>query len=104
MLPEGLEWLAVPPWVVRYLVGLSLRFPHPYEYIIPQLERKVNSFFKKIFDRFRRTTSKSSVNKEDGFPSSIFICRMRSILLNLLHPRNHSWTISEQVFPQHNKT
>lgn len=38
LLNIGWEWLAVPPWVLRLLVGLSLRFPHPYKYIIPQRE------------------------------------------------------------------
>ena len=41
-----------------FVVGLSLRFPHPYKYIIPQRERFVNSFWKIFFDRFRRNTSK----------------------------------------------
>lgn len=54
---NGWEWLAVPP-CVPCLVGLSLRFPHPYKYIIPQRERFVNSFWKIFFDRFRRNTSK----------------------------------------------
>jgi hypothetical protein len=35
-----------------FVVGLSLRFPHPYKYIIPQKERFVNSFLKKIKNIF----------------------------------------------------
>ena len=31
---------------LRVFGGLSLRFPHPYEYIVPQYTEKVNPFLK----------------------------------------------------------